>query len=187
MEGFTWVDGVVLAVIVISALLAYSRGLVRETLSILGWIAAAVVAFVLGPSLEPLMREVPVLRDVIGTNCELGVLAGFAVVFAVALVVVSLFTPLLSSAVQHSALGPVDQGLGLLFGVARGVLLVAIALAIYNRALGAGPDGEGGVAAVEASRSIAVFAGVESQLAALLPENVDWITERWDQLNANCQ
>jgi len=187
MDGFTYVDGAVLAVITVSALLAYSRGLVRETLSILGWVAAAVAAFLFGPSLEPLMREVPVLRDVIGTNCELGILAGFAVVFAVALVVVSLFSPLLSSAVQHSALGPVDQGLGLLFGVARGVLLVAIALAIYNRTLGGGPDGEGGVAAIEQSRSAAIFAGVEEQLASLLPENADWITGRWDELNASCQ
>ena len=82
------------------------------------------------------MREIPVLRDIIGTNCELGVLAGFAAVFAIALVIVSIFTPLLSGAVGDSALGPVDQGLGLLFGVARGVLLVIIALVVYNQVLG---------------------------------------------------
>ena len=186
MDGFTYVDGIVLAVIAISAILAYARGLVRETLSILGWIAAGVAGFMFAPAVEPLMREIPVLRDIIGTNCELGILAGFAVVFAAALIVVSLFTPLLSSAVQNSALGPVDQGLGLLFGVARGVLLVAVALAVYNRVLGGGPDGEGGVAAIEDSRSVAIFAGVEEQLAGLLPENVDWITGLWDDLNASC-
>ena len=124
MEGFTLVDGIVLAVIVISAVLAYARGLVRETLSIAGWIVAALAGFAFAPSVEPLIREIPVLRDVIGTSCELGILAGFAVVFVIALIIVSLFTPLLAGVVSNSAVGPIDQGLGFLFGVVRGVLLV---------------------------------------------------------------
>ena len=44
MEGFTIIDGVVAVVIVLSALLAYSRGIVREAMAILGWIAAAVLS-----------------------------------------------------------------------------------------------------------------------------------------------
>ena len=40
MEGFTIIDGVVALVIVVSALLAYSRGIVREAMAILGWIGA---------------------------------------------------------------------------------------------------------------------------------------------------
>ncbi|MFM7656491.1 MAG: CvpA family protein, partial [Paracoccaceae bacterium] len=46
MEGFTLIDGVVTLVIVLSAILAYSRGLVREAMAIAGWIGAAVLAFV---------------------------------------------------------------------------------------------------------------------------------------------
>ena len=61
MEGFTLVDGIVLVVIVLSAILAYARGLVRESLSIAGWIAAAVAGFAFAPMVEPLMREIPVL------------------------------------------------------------------------------------------------------------------------------
>ena len=45
MDGFTLVDGVVAAVILLSAILAYSRGFVREALAIAGWIGAAVLAF----------------------------------------------------------------------------------------------------------------------------------------------
>lgn len=45
MEGFTLIDGVVAVVIVLSAILAYSRGFVREAMAIAGWIGAAVVAF----------------------------------------------------------------------------------------------------------------------------------------------
>ena len=42
MEGFTIIDGVVALVIVLSALLAYSRGFVRESLAIAGWIVAGI-------------------------------------------------------------------------------------------------------------------------------------------------
>jgi membrane protein required for colicin V production len=183
MEGYTLVDGVVLGVIVLSAILAYARGLVRETLSIVGWIAAAVAGFIFAPTVEPLIREIPVLSDIIGTSCELGVLTGFAAVFAVALVIVSLFTPLISGAVQESAIGPVDQGLGFLFGVIRGVLLVVIAFVVYDRILGGGDA----VAQVDESRSRAVLAGVEERIAAMLPEDApQWIAGQYDRLTANC-
>ena len=51
MDGFTIFDGVVGGVIVISAILAYARGLVREIMSIVGWIAAAILAFLFAPLL----------------------------------------------------------------------------------------------------------------------------------------
>lgn len=182
MDGFTVVDGIVLAVIALSAVLAYARGLVRELLSIAGWVGAAIVAFFLAAAAEPLMREVPVLNDIIGSSCELGILAGFAAVFAVALVVISLLTPVLSGAVQNSAVGPVDQGLGLLFGAARGVLLVVIALIVYERVLGGSA-----IALVEDSRSRTIFSGLEEDVAGLLPADTSgWVIGRWGELNSAC-
>ncbi len=132
MDGFTIIDGVVAGVIIISALLAYSRGLVREGMAIVGWIAAAVLAFMFAPQVEPLMTEIPVVGEYLADSCELSIIAAFAAVFAASLVVVSLFTPLFSSLVQRSALGGIDQGLGFLFGVLRGILLVAIAFFVYE-------------------------------------------------------
>ena len=101
MNGFTLVDGIVLVVVVLSAILAYSRGFLREMLAIAGWVIAAICGFFFAPAVEPLVREIPVLKDIIGTTCELSMLAAFAAVFAVALVIVSIFTPLLSGAVQN--------------------------------------------------------------------------------------
>jgi membrane protein required for colicin V production len=184
MQAFTAVDGVVLALIAVSALLAYARGLVRESLSIAGWVAAAVAAFLFAPSLEPLMREIPVLRDIIGTSCELGILAAFAVIFAGALLVFSIFTPLVSGLVSNSAIGPVDQALGLLFGVARGVLLVLIAFLVYERVLG----GEGGYAQVDNSQSRALMAGLEADLGDRLPDDAPgWVASQYEQLTRNCR
>ncbi|MBV6636717.1 MAG: CvpA family protein, partial [Mameliella sp.] len=92
MEGFTIVDGVVGVVILLSALLAYSRGLVRETMAILGWVAAAIVAFLFADQLQPLVKEIPVIGEFLADSCELAVIASFAAIFTLALVVVSLFT-----------------------------------------------------------------------------------------------
>ena len=132
---------------------------------------------------EPLVREIPVLRDILGTSCELGVLAGFAVVFAVALIIVSIFTPLIAGAVHDSAIGPVDQGLGFLFGIVRGVLLIVIALVVYNRVFG----GAGGVPQIDNSHSIAVFSGLEARIAAMLPEDApQWIAGQYDRLTQSC-
>lgn len=183
MTGFTLVDGIVLAIIILSAVLAYARGLAREALSIAGWLLSAFVAYAFAPAVEPLLREVPYLRDVIGSSCQLGVLAGFAVVFAAAIIVTALFTPLLAGAVANSAIGPVDQGLGFLFGVARGVLLVVIALVVYNRVYAGGQ----GIAQIDNSQTVAIFAGLEERIAAMLPVNTpEWLTDRYTQLMRSC-
>ena len=52
MDGFTIIDAVVAAVIILSAILAWSRGFVRESLAILGWIGAAVLAFLFADQVE---------------------------------------------------------------------------------------------------------------------------------------
>ena len=93
-------------------MLAYARGVVRETLAILGWIAAAVVAFMFAPQVQPLVKEIPMVGPILGDSCELSVIAAFAVVFAVALVIAALFTPLFSTVVQRSAIGGLDQARG---------------------------------------------------------------------------
>lgn len=182
MEGFTVIDAVVGVLIVLSALLAYSRGFVREALAIAGWVGAAVVAFVFADQVQPLVRQIPVLGDFIGDSCELSIIAAFAAVFAVVLVVVSIFTPLFSSVVQRSALGALDQGLGFLFGVLRGIVLVAIAFFIYETVLAAQD-----IPMVEDSRAAAVFSQLTDRIEGQNPERaLGWITTQYQQLVADC-
>ena len=182
MEGFTIIDGVVAIVIVISALLAYSRGFVREVLAIAGWIGATILAFIFADQAQPLVEQIPVLGDFIGDSCELGIIAAFAAVFAVALILFSIFTPLFSGAIQRSALGGIDQGLGFLFGVARGVLLVAVAFLVYQTAL-AGQD----LPMVENSRAAAVFSRLTTQISEQDPEAaLGWVTSQYEELVGAC-
>jgi len=182
MEGFTVIDGVVALVIVVSALLAYGRGFVREAMAIAGWIVAAICAFLFAPRVEPLVREIPFIGEFIADSCELSIIGAFALVFTVALVVVSLFTPLFSSLVQRSALGGVDQGLGFLFGVLRGILLVAIAFFVYDTVI-TGQE----FTIVDESRSAAVFSRFTGQIEDQNPEAaLGWITQRYEALVGVC-
>lgn len=182
MEGFTIIDGAVALIIVLSALLAYSRGLVREAMAIAGWVAAAVLAFIFAPKVEPLIKEVPVIGEFISDSCELSIIGAFAAVFAVALIIVSFFTPLFSSLVQRSALGGVDQGLGFLFGVARGILLVAIAFFVYDTVAT-----EQTFTIVNESRSAEVFAQLTGRIEDRNPEQaLGWITQQYENLVGSC-
>lgn len=182
MEGFTIIDGAVALIIVVSALLAYSRGIVREALAIAGWIVAAILAFMFAPQVQPLVKEVPVVGDFLADSCELSMIGAFAAVFAIALVVASLFTPLFSSIVQRSALGGLDQGLGFLFGVARGILLVALAFFVYDTVV-TSQD----VQMIDDSRSHRVFSRFTGRIEENNPEEaLGWVTRQYEELVGAC-
>lgn len=183
MEGFTLVDAGVAGIILISAILAFSRGFVREVLAIAGWVVAAAVAFIFANQAEPLIKEIPVVGEFLADSCELSIIAAFFAVFAVALIVVSVFTPLFSSLVQKSALGGFDQGLGFLFGVVRGAVLIAIAFVVYDRIVPAGQ----GIEMIDQSRSTAIFAQSKDVIEERIPsEAPEWIVERYEQLTGSC-
>ncbi|MGJ8609893.1 MAG: CvpA family protein [Octadecabacter sp.] len=182
MGDFTIIDGVVAIVIILSALLAYSRGFVREALAIIGWIVATVMAFIFADKVTPLVRQIPVVGDFIGDSCELSIIAAFAAVFAIVLVIVSIFTPLFSSIIQRSVLGGLDQGLGFLFGALRGILLVAVAFFVYSTVLQSQD-----IPMVENSRAIAVFSKMTGNIEERDPEAaLGWITVQYEQLVGEC-
>ncbi|MBZ4022963.1 colicin V production CvpA [Rhodobacter sp. TJ_12] len=182
MEGFTIIDAIVAVTIILSAILAYSRGFVREGLAIVGWIAAAVVAYTFADAARPLIAQLPVLNKFLADSCELATIGGFAAVFAFALVVFSILTPLFASAVQRSALGGIDQGLGFLFGVLRGVILVGVAFVVYDRLVSAEA-----IPLVDNSRSAKVFMKLSGQMDESMPEDAPgWIVARYEDLVSKC-
>ncbi|MDF2232013.1 CvpA family protein [Albimonas sp. CAU 1670] len=169
--SFTIVDGVVLAVLALSGILAWSRGLTREALAIAGWVVAAIVALYAAPFLEPLLQEIPVAGEILAGACTLSKLAAFSVAFAIVLILLSIFTPLFSSAVQDSILGPVDKALGFVFGVARGVLLVAVVYIVYDQVV---PPADR-LAMVDQSRSVAMISEAATLISERLPTTLpDW-------------
>lgn len=120
------VDLVVIVVLLLSALLALFRGIVKEVLSILGWVAALAVTYFL----------FPVARDIARSYIESRIFADIAAgaaLFLPTLILCSLATHWISEQVRASAVSAVDRSLGFLFGLARGALIVVVAWWVADR------------------------------------------------------
>lgn len=132
----TWVDGAVLAVLAVSAILAYLRGFVREALGVGAWVGATLAALLARPYLSPHFLEVaesPWLADALAV----------AAAFLAVLVVLKVLIAFVANKVQASVLGGVDRALGLAFGAARGAFLVVVAYVLGGLVLPGGPPGRG--------------------------------------------
>lgn len=93
------------------------RGLVREVISLAGWVIAFLAANLFaGPLGEALPRSIP--------GPELRVLVAFVAIFIAGLVVSTLFALALSKLAKAAGLGGLDRTLGALFGLGRALLLV---------------------------------------------------------------
>lgn len=122
---FTLLDGILLLVILISAGLAMIRGFTREVFSIASWVAAAAAAYFLWGDLRPYVQ-----KYVEDENLAIGI--SIAGIFFVTLLIVSVITMRISDFVLDSKAGPLDRTLGFVFGAARGLLLVIIAVLFLN-------------------------------------------------------
>ena len=119
MSQLNNLDVIILIVVAISALIALSRGLIKEVLSIVGWVlGCAAVIYLL-----------PVLTPVAGVYIKNSTMAGIATslfILIVFLVCWILLTGNLVGKVRNSKLGNVDRLLGLFFGILRAFLLVIL-------------------------------------------------------------
>ncbi|HUB43833.1 MAG TPA: CvpA family protein [Acetobacteraceae bacterium] len=116
----TWVDLVALAVLAISALLAFMRGLVREVLGIGAWAGAAAAAYFGLPLAKPQAHAW--FGEAYWVDP-----ATLAVIFVVSLIVLMVVAHLIGRAVRLSPLGGLDRTLGLVFGLARGAAVLILA------------------------------------------------------------
>jgi membrane protein required for colicin V production len=123
-----WVDLVVLGVILISGLLAFARGFVRESLGLGAWVAAVAAAIAAQPFVQPWARQQFADQALADT-------VALVAVFVVVLILLSLIASAAAGAVRDSVLGGVDRTLGLLFGLARGVVLVCGAYIVVGLAV----------------------------------------------------
>ncbi len=114
-----------IAVVLISAILAMLRGFTREVLAIASWGGAAIAAYYFYPLVLPYVKPHIEKEDL-----ARGISA--ALVFLATLIIVSLVTVKLSDAILDSKVGALDRSLGFVFGAARGLLLCVIAYVFFN-------------------------------------------------------
>jgi membrane protein required for colicin V production len=180
---YTLVDGGVAFVAVISAILAYSRGFTREVLALGGWVIAAAVAAFLTPVVEPLIREIPVVGSFLASSCVLSVIAAFTLVMALGLLILAVFTPVISGWILDSALGPIDRIFGFVFGVARAGLLIAVAFILYQELAGTQEEW----APLANAQSRPYIEEAATWLRGVTPTELPpWVSERIDAMMAPC-
>jgi membrane protein required for colicin V production len=122
------VDLAVLAVIALSAVFAFARGFVREALSIVAWVGAALI------TLYGFAYAYGIIAGFVATPLLAELVAG-AGLFLISLIGLTILTGFVGRFVHSSALSPIDRTLGLIFGVARGAVLVSLAYLVIDISL----------------------------------------------------
>lgn len=158
VESFTFVDVIVVAVVLLSAILAAMRGFVRESLAIIAWVAAIFAALRFGPLLTPLLQ--PYLTGWLAT------LSAYALIFLVVVVVLSFISYRFSQNVRESPIGPVDRGLGIVFGAVRGLVIVALCYLGLTRLVW----GQDLPHWMREARSLALIQSSEAIMLSILPD-----------------
>lgn len=121
-------DLAIIAVVALSAVFAFARGFVREALSIIAWVGAAAI------TLYGFDRVYTFVARFVTTPLLADLIAG-AGLFVVSLIVLTMLTGYVARFVEGSSLSPIDRTLGLIFGLARGVVLVCLAYLVVDLTL----------------------------------------------------
>ena len=120
------VDLIIVAVLALSVLVGLWRGLISEVLALATWIAAFWVAWTYGPAVSMHFEhsiQTPILR----------VILGYGLCFIAVLILGALLRFAIRTLVDSTGLGGTDRLLGMIFGFARGLLLVTLIVFLVNQ------------------------------------------------------
>lgn len=129
------IDAIVIAVLFISALIAFFRGFIREVLTILGVVGGLAASYYGGPYLDPYMqnwlgidedfKKPQKLFDLIPYEYVADALS-YGSIFILVVIILSILSHTVAEKAKKVGLGAVDRSLGVVFGLVRGALLMAL-------------------------------------------------------------
>ncbi|WP_374653424.1 CvpA family protein [Dongia sp.] len=157
-----FLDLIVLGVIGLSTLLAFSRGFIKELLSILGWIGAVIATVALFSPVRIMVRQY------IPNELLADISAGIGI-FVVTLVLCGMLNHWISAQVRGNGLGALDRSLGLVFGLARGSVVICAAYILMVWAL---PNPTERPDMVNQARFLPVVERGAAFLLKLLPDDI---------------
>ncbi len=156
----TFLDLILLVVMLVSAMLAMIRGFMREILSIGAWAVAAIATIYSYGKLLPMAKQY-FNNDIVAAAAVIGG------VFLGTLLIVSVLTVRISDMILDSRVGALDRTLGFLFGLGRGLLIVVVAFLFFDWLVPAKSQ----PVWVQSAKSKVVLQGTGDWLKAMLPDD----------------
>jgi len=155
-----WVDFAIIGIIALSAVIGLARGFIREVLSLAIWVVAVFAAWTFH---RPLAEQ---LTPWLSTpSVRIGV--AFIILVLVVLILGAILGQILTTLIEKTGLTGTDRLLGVVFGAARGALLVAVL--VYLAALTPMPDDPWW----KESQLIGHFQTLADRMLALIPPEVE--------------
>ncbi|MCN4144356.1 MAG: CvpA family protein [Thiohalomonas sp.] len=115
-----WPDYIIIVIIAVSTVISLLRGFVRESLALAGWILAVWVSLLfisqMAIFIKPYLKLPPSILS----------LVSFALLFILTLIISALVANLIANVVDKTGLSGTDRSIGILFGIARGIIIVGI-------------------------------------------------------------
>ena len=156
------IDYIILVIIVISAVMGLVRGLLRESIAVITWVLAIVLAWNFASSLEPLLGGVLV-------GSPLRIWAARLIIFVGVLLLGGAVAVILGHYVRVSMFAGMDKFLGFVFGLVRGVVIVgAFTIAVQALRMDEDPSWK-------RSRLMPYAIGVAGALRGLVGESLERI------------
>lgn len=168
-------DIVVGAVVLVSALISFMRGFIREVLTIVGVVGGLLAALFAGPVFVPIVNgwfgvkegeEPEKIFDLIPEDM-VATATAYGLIFLVVVIALSLASHFLAAGAKAIGLGPVDRTLGLIFGIARAVLLLGLLYLPFHLLV----EQENKEKFFEGSRTHFVIEKTSEVIAGFLPES----------------
>lgn len=160
LKSLNWVDFAILAIVVFSTIISFIRGFIREALSLAIWIVALYLAYIYSDIIAS--RYLGSIEE-----ANIRIVVAFLIIFFAVIIIGAFINYLFSRLVQSTGLSGTDRILGLGFGIARGLLLVAVLILVAQMTVL--PQNK----AWQQSQFVPEFEGLTQWLRSFLPEGID--------------
>jgi len=125
MSGLNWADWTLIVIISLSSLMSLKRGFIKEALSLATWVVAFVVARTFHTNFQTLL--VDSIKEP-----TLQVIAAFSLLFIGTLLIGAGVNFIVGALIRLTGLTPIDRLLGVAFGLARGLILTVVVVAVMR-------------------------------------------------------
>lgn len=120
-----WADFCIIGILILSTIMSFARGFVKESISLLTWVTAIWIGLKFSPMLADLMKnqvDTPSVR----------LIASFLILFIAVLLIGGLLNYIISHIVHKTGLTGTNRLIGMVFGLARGILVVGLIVLLAN-------------------------------------------------------